>query len=238
MKLAVISDLHANAVALEAVYNDIELNECEKILVLGDLVGYYYDASYVVNKIRKDPRCIVIKGNHEEALFRAINETEFATYCFKKYGSGINIAMNTLSVEQLDWLKSLPESKSVEFNGVKIGLFHGSDKFINEYIYPDVSEKRLNKIDEQHDFLLFGHTHYPVIFPRKNHVVVNPGSVGQPRDIGSLASYAIINLENSSVVFKRVPFRSKELQNKAKATDSHYPYLNEILKRNNPYAKY
>jgi hypothetical protein len=76
-----------------------------------------------------------------------------------------------------------------------------------------------------------------VIFPRDDSVIVNPGSVGQPRDLGSLASYAILNTDNSSVVFRRVPFFSESLITQSKKIDPHYPYVSEILERNNPYAK-
>jgi len=237
MKIAILADIHANSSALDAVYNDLELNNCSQILVLGDLIGYYYNPVYVVDKIQSDPRCIVIKGNHEELLFKAIHDESFADKCHKKYGSGINEAIKTLSKEQLNWLFKLPESMNVEFDGIKLGLYHGSDKHINEYIYPDVSNKRLKGIGKENDYLFFGHTHYPSLFPRSGCVIVNPGSVGQPRDIGSLASYAILNTDNSSIVYRRVPFPNEQLITESKLKDPHYPYLSEILQRNNPYAK-
>ena len=238
MNIAILADIHANSLALDAVYKDLELNKCETILVLGDLVGYYYSPSYVVDKIKNDPRCVVIKGNHEELLLKAINDQNFADNCHKKYGSGLNIAMTTLSKEQLDWIKELPESKTVEIGGLKLGLHHGSEKHINEYIYPDVLEKRLSSVVTESDYLFFGHTHYPAVFPRNGCVIVNPGSVGQPRDIGSMASYVIINTENCSIVNKRVPFSNKLLIEQTKELDPHYPYLSEILERNNSYAEY
>jgi putative phosphoesterase len=237
MKIAILADIHANSSALDAVYNDLELNNCSQILVLGDLVGYYYNPAYVVDKIQRDSRCTVIKGNHEELLFKAIHDESFADKCHQKYGSGINEAIKTLSKEQLNWLYKLPESINIEFGGIKLGLYHGSDKHINEYIYPDTSNKRLKSIGIENDYLFFGHTHYPAIFPRKDCVIVNPGSVGQPRDIGSLASYAILNTDNSSIVFRRVPFLNEDLITQSKVKDPHYPYLSEILQRNNPYAK-
>ena len=237
MKVAILADIHANSFALDAVYHDLELNGCEIILVLGDLVGYYYSPSYVIDKIRKDPRCFVIKGNHEELLLKSINNADFANKCHQKYGSGLKVAHETLSREQLAWITNLPESKNVELGGIKVGLYHGSDKHTNEYIYPDTTTKRLDGVSRENEYLFFGHTHYPVIFPKHNRVIVNPGSVGQPRDIGSLASYAILNTANSSVVFRRVPFPSESLIAQAKKVDPHYPYLSEILERNNPYAK-
>lgn len=237
MKIAILADIHANSLALDAVYHDLELNGCEKILVLGDLVGYYYNASYVINKISNDPRCFVIKGNHEELLLKSRNNVDFANKCHKKYGSGLKVANETLSQEQIDWITNLPESENIKLDGLKLGLYHGSDKHINEYVYPDAPTKRINIVGIENDYIFFGHTHYPVIFPKNNRVIVNPGSVGQPRDVGSLASYAILNTTNSSVVFRRVPFSNENLIAEAMKVDPHYPYLSEILERNNPYAK-
>ena len=237
MNIAILADIHANSLALDAVYKDLELSKCEAILVLGDLVGYYYSPCYVVDKIKNDSRCVVIKGNHEKLLLRAITDKNFADRCHQKYGSGLNVAMKTLSNDQLDWIKELPESKAVEIGGLKLGLYHGSERHIDEYIYPDVFEKRLGRIAPESDFLFFGHTHYPVVFPRNDCVIVNPGSVGQPRDIGSVASYVILNTENLSIVNKRLPFANKRLIEKAKELDPHYPYLSEILERNNSYAE-
>lgn len=238
MKIAIFSDIHANCSALKAVYKDLELNNCQKIFVLGDLVGYYYNPSYVVNKIKNDPRCVVIKGNHEELLLKSINDKHFADKCFKKYGSGLNVAIKTLNQEQLNWIKELPQSISVEIDGLKLGLYHGSDQHINEYIYPDTATTRLKSIVSKNDFLFFGHTHYPTVFPINDSMIVNPGSIGQPRDVGSLASYVILNTDNSSIVNRRIPFYNEFLIQQAKNLDPHYPYLSEILERNNPYAKY
>ena len=237
MNIAILADIHANSHALDTVYKDLEQNECEAILVLGDLVGYYYSPSYVVDKIKNDSRCVVIKGNHEKLLLRAINDKKFADNCHKKYGSGLNIAMKTLSEDQLDWIKELPESKALEIGGLKLTLHHGSDKHIDEYIYPDVSEKRLSRVVTESDYVFFGHTHYPAVFPRDDCVIVNPGSVGQPRDLGSVASYVILNTENCSIVNKRLPFANRRLMETAKELDPHYPYLSEILERNNSYAE-
>jgi len=233
MKVAIIADIHANSLALDQVFSDIEINDCEKILVLGDLVGYYYYPSNVIDKIRNDSRCVTIRGNHEDLLLRAIKDSSFAHKCYLKYGSGLNIAIETLSLEQLDWIQSLPESMKIDIDGKKIGLHHGSDTDINEYIYPNTRLERIESMKTNNDYLFFGHTHYPAIFTNSNTIIVNPGSVGQPRDIGSLSSYVILDTANSSIVFRRVPFSNKNLIKEVKIKDPHYPYLAEIFERNN-----
>lgn len=231
MKIAVLSDIHANIYALEAVFEDIDRNGCEKILVLGDLVGYYYWPKKVVNKIRNDPRCIVIKGNHEELLERCLRDVEFSAKCHKKYGSGFIFCQQQLSEDETNWLRLLPSDTEVVINGINIGLYHGSDRSTNEYIYPDTNESRLAKISTKHDFMFFGHTHYPMTIQHGNCVIINPGSVGQPRDIGSLASYVILNTQNRAIINRRISFDIQPLQIKSQTNDPHYPYLHEIFLR-------
>lgn len=236
MNIAILSDIHANNFALEAVINDVEANQCEQIWVLGDLVGYYYWPKPVIDYFMNNEKCTVIKGNHEKLLERASSDPQFAEVCRKKYGSGINICIDTLSPEQRDWLKNLPESLELTIGDLKVGLYHGSERSVNEYIYPDCNPARLAKIPTSFDYIFFGHTHYPVVFCQNGTLIANPGSVGQPRDVGSLASYIILNTNNKSLSYKRVPFDSSEICQQAENIDSHYPYLYEILKRNNIYA--
>lgn len=236
MKIAVLSDIHANIAALKVVINDLERNKCQHIFVLGDLVGYYYWPSEVVKYFINKPNCSIIRGNHEDLLMRTLNDKEYAEKCYQKYGSGFIRCAESLSVEQINWLAELPASKDVDIDGLKIGLFHGSDKSTNEYLYPDLSPRRIETLANDYDFIFNGHTHYPVVFTSNKTVIANPGSVGQPRDIGSLASYAILNTENRALTYHRVPFNSSDICANALNIDPHYPYLHEIMKRNNPYV--
>ena len=237
MKIAIVSDIHANIDALNAVIKDIDKQDCSSILLLGDLVGYYYSAKQVISIVRNDQRFIVIRGNHEDIFARTLVDDVFEKKMYQKYGSGFRSCLSSLAPDEIDWLKNLPVSKSILLDGLKIGMFHGSDKSTNEYIYPDAENKRLEKMTKEFDFVFLGHTHYPAIFMQGHSTIINPGSVGQPRDIGSLASYAILNTQNRSVVFRRVPFSSVLIQKKCEEIDPHYPYLKDVFIRNNPYAK-
>lgn len=237
MKIAVMSDIHANIEAFDRVLGDIDSHGCTKILLLGDLVGYYYSSKEVVDKVRSDSRFVVIRGNHEDIFARTLIDVDFGQKMYLKYGSGYTSCRDTLSQDDIEWLNLLPVDKTLNIDGLKIGMFHGSDKSVGEYIYPDVSAERLDCLVEGFDFIFLGHTHYPVVFARGETTIVNPGSVGQPRDVGSLASYAILNTENKSIAFKRVPFSSSNLLHQCKKNDPQLPYLREIFFRNNPYAE-
>lgn len=233
MKIAILSDIHSNKQAFDAVYKDIEMQGCEHILILGDIVGYYYDAEYVVNKIMSDSRCISIKGNHEAFLLKGLEDESVFRRYKRKYGSGLDIARQQLSEDMINWIKGLPESKSLRLGGMNIEMHHGSDKDIEEYIYPDESLNRINQIEKKAEYLFYGHTHYPVSFYNNGFVIVNPGSVGQPRDIGGLASYVILNIENNSVVNRRIAFETHSLVKTVELLDADKPYLKNVLTRNN-----
>lgn len=237
MKIAILSDIHGNIEALNEVLKHTQSKGCEQYIILGDFVGYYYQPKAVLDAVRKLPNVVAIKGNHEDLLFKSMNDCQFASICHRKYGSGINIAMQELTQGDLDWLSGLPESKSLILDGKKIGVFHGSDVKTDEYIYPNVKLSRLEQIDDSYDYVLTGHTHYPVIFLCDGAVVINPGSVGQPRDVGSLACYATLDTENGAVQHHRVPFDSESLRVITEKTDPHYPYLSEILTRNNIHVR-
>lgn len=237
MKIAIISDIHANLPALEVVLSDIRKSKCDHVFVLGDLVGYYHWPREVVEKIMGLQDCTVIRGNHEDLLMRAREDEVFASLCRAKYGSGLKICIETLSQEQMQWLDALPVSQTLTLDGITFALFHGSDREVDEYLYPDCARGRIDDMASSGiDYIFFGHTHYPVVFTRGHTVIANPGSVGQPRDIGSLASYLILNTKNRALMQRRLPFDSENVRKKSLEHDPSYSYLIEILKRNNPYV--
>ncbi|MCK6263254.1 metallophosphatase family protein [Vibrio sp. ZSDE26] len=237
MKIAILSDIHGNLPALDVVLSDIAKSKCEHIFILGDLVGYYHWPQEVVQEVMALSNCTVIKGNHEDLLLRALHDQKFAIQCFEKYGSGLNVCIESLSPDQIKWIHDLPVSKKVTLDGIKFALFHGSEKEVNEYIYPDTSKERIDDIETDiEDYIFYGHTHYPVVFNRERCVIANPGSVGQPRDVGSLASYLILNTKNRALIQRRLPFDSDIVSKKSLENDPEYSYLVEILKRNNPYV--
>jgi len=232
VKIAVLSDVHANAIALEAVLADAEKQKCDHTLVLGDLIGYYYWPAEVVRRLRSLQACTLIQGNHERMLAASLESEESAREVRERYGSGVRVACEELCQVELDWLVSLPESARITLDGASFSLFHGSDRDPDEYLYPDCSAERLSQIATESDYVLVGHTHYPALFRRGNTLILNPGSVGQPRDVGALASYAIVDTANAGVVYRRIAFCSEEIEEEAKRRDPHLPYLHTIMNRN------
>lgn len=232
MNIAVLSDIHGNLPALEAVVKHMSILNIEKVLVLGDIVGYYYQAKEVLNILKNLPNVEFIQGNHERHLAAARENSNYLDLISKKYGSGIRIAIHQLSDADLDWLVNLPQTKTVHVNNLKILMCHGSPENPDDYIYPDAKLTRLdNCVTREHDYILMGNTHYPFVCMRQNTLLLNPGSVGQPRDIGSLASFATINVLNGAVMLHRVVFDVASVKAMVKNIDINIPYLSNIFDR-------
>ena len=177
MRVAIISVLHGNKDAFSAVLDDAVKNEVEHLLILGDIVGYYYYPKFILQEIKKWKHDI-IKGNHEIILEQLYNrEINFETIN-KKYGSAHEIALTQFSKEELIYLFSLPSSKQVEIDGIKFSLNHGAPWSINAYLYPTSSVDLFNKCDDENaDFVLVGHSHYAFSVKTKNSIVINQKTV-------------------------------------------------------------
>ena len=231
MNIALLSDIHSNIFALEAIYKDFENKDVEKILICGDIIGYYYWPKDVIKVLMSDKRISCISGNHEIMLKESIESKEKNIKYKKKYGSGYDFCINQLSDDELNWLLSLPKSLSLEINGISFSLAHGSLKSHTEYLYPDSKPELLNNNYSDSDFTVLGHTHYPFVRSYNNKLLINPGSVGQPRDYGGSASYALVNSENLSVIFRRVRFQVKDIIRASKENDPNIEYLQSVMLR-------
>ena len=232
MKIALLSDIHGNSVALEAVLESVKGYKISDVIVLGDFVGYYYQPDTVLRMLAEF-RTTFIRGNHEVMLGHLRDRQLAAEQVKNKYGSGVSIALTKLSTEQINMLVQLPDSRRVEIDGVSLTLCHGSPFDPNVYVYPDASNELLEKCASavNTDFLFLGHTHYPFIRSINGVVIVNPGSVGQPRDQSFGASWAIINTANKSVVFKQTPYSTDDIIKEVDNIDPDLVFLKEVLTR-------
>jgi putative phosphoesterase len=232
MKIAVISDIHGNYDALVAVLKKAKKEGVEHLLVLGDIVGYYYHPDKILEAL-SEWSFDIIKGNHEYILEDLIAEPSLAESIRLKYGSGHKEAINKLSVEQLKFLKELPEIKSVKFDEISILMSHGSPWSNDFYIYPDCEKDILIKCDSTtHSFVLIGHSHYAFAFKNENSMLINPGSVGQSRQTGGKASWCIINTENSCFQMLSTDYNVENLINEIAKKDKEISYLTKVLTRN------
>ena len=209
MKIAVISDIHGNMEALEAVMEDIAKQECNKIFVLGDyaMAGPEPEATvdYFMKRL-ENPAFKMIQGNtdlmiadYSDELYEIVKEKAPVMAEALKSDTAI---LNPL---QKAFLKNLPIQLEEIEGGVKFLLVHGSPRKNNEDISPDTPmeevEKMLENVDA--DVVLCGHTHIPCGFQTsKKQTVVNVGSVGRPFTPEPKACYLVITAENGACVFE------------------------------------
>jgi putative phosphoesterase len=214
MKIAIISDLHANLPATETVFKLIDELDVSKILCLGDLIGYYTQPLEIIDIVRKRCGKNVIAGNHD---FIAVDQN------FRTEAQYFNeIARKALvwtrkvvrsSEEHWNYIKSLPITMNLEIDGYKIFLAHGTPTEPEdwEYFYYFGVVDQENNMQDWLDFfdvdlIALGHTHVPFVYEGEKKFVLNPGSIGQPRDGDPRASFAVFDTKEHEVSHYRVKY--------------------------------
>jgi putative phosphoesterase len=229
MKIAIISDIHGNIYALNEVLKDICKNDCEYILCLGDYVNYYYWPNEVLDALKKQKNIFFIKGNHEDMLFQALQNNDYKQKVKKRYGAGMEIAIDTISADNMEFLYNMKASQMLDIDNLKIAMFHGSPNANDQYIYPDISLNELDDIvKENFNIILLGHSHYQFSINHKHCLIINPGSVGQARDIRGLASYTILNTKNKAIINRRLKYDTSPIMQKI--IDIEHDYKNMLDK--------
>jgi putative phosphoesterase len=203
--LGLISDVHSNFTAFETVLNDLNTNypEVQEIFFIGDLCGYGPDPQECAENILNNKLITKsVKGNHDHYIGQGITPPPTNPLAV----ASINWQLSQLSLEHRLAISKLPQLITTRVSNTPkdICLVHGSPQYpLTEYIYPNSSKKDTlfeYMIDIGLDILVLGHTHIPFILEKvidsgRKLLIINPGSVGQPRDKDSRASYAILNVE-------------------------------------------
>ena len=209
MKIAVISDIHGNMEALTAVMEDIQLQNCDRLFVLGDyaMAGPEPKKSveYFMNK-SKDSNFEMIQGNTDLMI---INYTEDLYNSLKDKAPVMAEALKDdaliLNEQEKQFLKNLPAQKEIVIDGVKFLLVHGSPRRNNEDILPEMPLETIEEIikETDADVILCGHTHLPCGYQTtKKQTVVNAGSIGRPFTQEPKSCYLTINVKNGNCVFE------------------------------------
>lgn len=231
MKVVILSDIHGNAAALRRTLDEARLAGAERLIVLGDIIGYYYAAAAVLELI-KEWNIDAIRGNHERLLAAGLASEAEAERYRRKYGSALDVARATLPAADIDWLVSLPDRASVNYEDLRFELCHGSPRDRDEYVYPDAAAESLDACCvDRRDIVCMGHTHYSFVSFRKGCVLLNPGSVGQARDHAGSASWCWMDTQSRTIVFKRTPFDVRPSVAEARRRDPALPYLATVLER-------
>lgn len=231
MKLALLGDIHGNHLALQAVLRAASSSGVEKLLVTGDLVGYYYAPLQVLELLEPWDKHMV-RGNHEDMLNVARTDLAFLAQVDARYGTGLRTAIEQLAGEQLDELCSLPHPLELSINGCRILLCHGAPWDNDQYVYPDAQPRVLDRCAVQEfDLVVLGHTHYPMRHQIGKTLVVNSGSVGQPRNRQPGAHWAIFDTADRSLQFHQEAYDSSVLVQECQERHPELPYLADVLIR-------
>lgn len=199
MQIGLISDVHANVVALETVLDDAPA--VDQWIHAGDIVGYGPWPSETIELFR-DRDIISIQGNHDRGAYGDFHEN------FDGLPRDlIEWTTEQLSEEELAFLKRLPVE--LTYDEGRVHVAHGAPDAPNTYTYPDEMDASL--IGEE-IVLVLGHTHCQALEEFDEGTIVNPGSVGQPRDKDWRAAYALLNLDTYQVELHRVEYPYEDVQ--------------------------
>ncbi len=226
MRYLVLSDIHSNLPALEAVLAEVDLSHIDEVLCLGDLVGYGPHPNECIARLRELPlRCVA--GNHDWAAIGKMDTAEFNLAARE----ACQWTEKELTAENRAYLQSLPET----FVQDDYTLVHGSLRApIWEYVtHPLVAQRSFELLNTQLCF--HGHTHVPVVFREegpnpqayilppgqritldRNRYMINTGSVGQPRDGDPRASYLLFDSQEATLEYRRVDYPVEETQKSMK----------------------
>jgi predicted phosphodiesterase len=228
MKYLILSDIHSNREALGTILTFVKRKPWNKTVFLGDLVGYGANPNQAVDMVRKMRPLAAIRGNHDKVC-SGLEEGEL----FNRMA--LEAAMWTrrkLTPQNLKWLRGLPEGPMV-VDG-HFAICHGTPLDEDAYIFGEL--EALN-VFRHTDFPLcfFGHSHFPVIFALSPDSIttiltvapsfrfklrpgvrylINPGSVGQPRDGNPLCSFAIYDSDTRVVTIHRLAYAFAKTQDK------------------------
>ena len=224
MKFAVISDIHANLHALQAVWEDIEGQSPDLVYCLGDLVGYGAFPNEVIEFISVRDISTVM-GNYDEGVGFDMEECGCAYKTVEEDRLGRLSLLWTrrrTTAENKAFLQELPLQIRLEGRRPYLLLVHGSPRKINEYLYqdrPEASFERIAKLAGT-DVLLFGHTHLPYTKTINSMLFVNAGSVGKSKDGDPRGSYAILNTGGrTKVEIRRVRYDVSAAADAIRETD-------------------
>jgi putative phosphoesterase len=201
MKLAFISDIHGNAVALESVLEDIKRKNVDRIYVLGDLCYRGPDPKRSLELIRL-LHTEVIKGNADEWVVRGVHKGEAPDQALELMNLERDWTVSQLDQLDIEYLRNLPTELNLEIEGVFISAYHATPYSLFEIVSSSsddelLQEKLMSATDS--NIYIYAHIHKPYIRYIGGKVLINIGSVGLPFDGLTKSSYAIVEIENESI---------------------------------------
>lgn len=230
MKLIVFSDIHGNILALDAFLEKIKETVYDYLVFCGDIFGYYYGQNEIIERLSRLDQLIWLKGNHDEYFLRLYyGESEEAEY-IEKYGHSYENLRERFQKEKAERIACLKPEHIMECGGRRIGIFHGTpEDSLEGRLYPD--RPILNPDGYcRYDIVILGHTHCRMLREERNTLVINSGSLGQPRD-GNGFGYAVLDTKSLQAEFYEVKIDRTQLYRQIDRYDPNLKKLKEVLER-------
>lgn len=228
MKYLILSDIHGNIDALNAALIEVNAIKFDKYVILGDLVGYGANPNEVVNRVKGLNPAVAIRGNHDKVA-AGVDDGRGFNYAARDAALWTR---NRLSPESREYISGLAKGP-IEVDGI-FDIVHGSPWHEDSYIF---TQRHVLYAFQHSDNnpIFFGHTHMPVIWSLSQNILegeaiaeeqweysledgkrylINPGSVGQPRDGNPKASLAIFDSDEMKIQFLRIKYNIKMAQSK------------------------
>lgn len=195
MQIGLVSDIHANLPAFEAVLEDMP--DVEEIVCVGDVVGYNPWPRECLERVR-EVASVTVQGNHDRTV-----ETPKRYAANRMAEAGLEYAKEELTEQGRQWLQALP--REATFGDDRYLLVHSHPESLGKYVYPREFPELRAYLDE-YDGIVLGHTHVQHEATVDDRLILNPGSVGQPRDGDPRAAYAVLDTETNEAKRRRVEY--------------------------------
>jgi putative phosphoesterase len=234
-RAAIITDIHANLPALEAVLEAVERRGVDAVYCGGDLVGYGPHPNEICALI-EERGVPTIYGNYDYAIGRDLED------CGCAYRDQHDRELGQRSIEwtlartnerSKEFMRGLPFDLRFELGHRRVRLVHGSPRKVNEYLFEDKPARTFERIAAgvDCDVLVFGHTHRPWIREYRGVLFVNCGSVGKPKDGDPRAAFALLELEGDRVVaeIERVDYDAEAVGREVAAAGLPGEYADKLV---------
>jgi predicted phosphodiesterase len=245
VRYLVLSDIHSNIDALDAVLDDARTVPTDAVLVLGDLVGYGAEPELVIARVRELAPLAIVRGNHDKVVAGIDGDDGFNPLARRSVG----LTRAALSQESIEYLAGLPQGPCIVDSLVEI--CHGSPYDEDWYLHLELDVlKALATV--RRAVCLFGHTHVPfaatrggneeleillagsgtrdeVTFSADRRYMVNPGSIGQPRDGDPRAAYGVLDTEMLTMAFRRVAYPVERARDRILAAGFPRPLAQRLM---------
>jgi putative phosphoesterase len=199
MRIAILADVHANLPALETILKDVDAQRPDQVWVAGDLVGYNPWPNEVV-QILRSRHVRAIRGNHDRAALTG--DTSWFNDIAAEAIRWTRVVLTPASVGYLSSLEDRTRGRVAEGG---VAMYHGSPRNDDEYVMPWAVDEELVRMSDA-PFTILGHTHVPMSFSFRRGLLVNPGSVGQPRDRDPRAAWGLLDTTARTFVVRRVTY--------------------------------